>query len=190
MRRRGRACALQILYQLDLARELLADAFVEPAVRAAMARFWHNFESVGLEDERFAERIVLGVARDVKALDAALGEVSQNWRIDRMDKVDRNILRLAAYELLYCPDIPRVASINEAVELTKRFSGQESAGFINGVLDKLVPHKADPPPQAAASPAATEPEAEARAETAAEAAPEAGAATQPSPANAAAEGDA
>lgn len=148
MRRRGRACALQILYQLDLARELTGHAFTEPAVRAAMARFWHNFESVGLEDERFAERLVLGIARNVADLDQALGEVSQNWRISRMDKVDRNILRLAAYEMLHCPDIPRAASINEAIELTKRFSGQESAAFINGVLDKLAVGK--PAPSAAA----------------------------------------
>lgn len=144
MRRRGRACALQILYQLDLARELTAHAFVESAVRAAMARYWHNFESVGEDDERFAERLVLGVAKDIARIDAALSDVSQNWRVERMDKVDRNILRLAAYELLSCPDIPRAASINEAVELTKRFSGEESAAFINGLLDRLVPDKPEP----------------------------------------------
>lgn len=144
MRRRGRSCALQILYQLDLARELEAHAFVESAVRSAMARYWHNFESVGPEDERFAERLVLGVAGSVASLDGALSEVSQNWRVDRMDKVDRNVLRLAAYEMLFCPDIPRSASINEAVELTKRFSGEESAGFINGILDRLAPDKAEP----------------------------------------------
>ena len=144
MRRRARTCALQILYQLDLARELAPDRRNEPAVRAGMARFWASFEAVDPDDEQFAERLVLGVAQDVAALDAALGEVSQNWRVGRMDKVDRNILRLAAYEIIFCPDIPRAASINEAVELTKTFSSPESAAFINGVLDQLVPNKPEP----------------------------------------------
>lgn len=145
MRRRGRACALQILYQLDLAKEMSAEGINEPAVRAAMARFWHNFESVSRDDERFAERLVLGVAREVGALDEALQQVSRNWRLGRMDKVDLNILRLAGFEMLHCADIPRSASINEAIELAKTFSGNDSAAFINGMLDQLVPDKADPP---------------------------------------------
>jgi N utilization substance protein B len=144
MRRRARTCALQILYQLDLAKELSPTRFNEPAVRAGMARFWASFEAVEGDDEQFAERLVLGIAQDVERIDRTLGDVSQNWRVGRMDKVDRNILRLAAYELTACPDIPRAASINEAVELAKLFSSPESAAFINGVLDQLARNKPEP----------------------------------------------
>lgn len=138
MRRRGRVCALQILYQLDVAKELAPERFDAQAVRTAIGRYWQSFEEVSQEDEAFAERLVLGVARDVQRLDDALANVSHHWKVDRMDRVDRNILRLAAYEMLDCPDIPRAASINEAIEIAKRFSNNESAAFINGVLDQLA----------------------------------------------------
>lgn len=142
MRRRGRVCALQILYQLDVAREL-ERARLDPApVRQAMARYWQSFEPVSPDDAAFAERLVMGVARELETLDAALTRVSQNWRIDRMGKVERNVLRLAGYEILHCLDIPRAAAINEAIEIAKRFSSNESGGFINGILDKLQPDPA------------------------------------------------
>lgn len=144
MRRRGRACALQVLYQLELSGDLSAGEVREPAVRSALARFWHNFESLGRDDEQFTERLVMGVAQSLGDLDRALTQCSRNWRLSRMDKVDLSILRLAAYELLHCPDVPRAASINEAVELAKLFSGTDSGGFINGLLDQLAPDKAEP----------------------------------------------
>lgn len=141
MRRRGRVCALQILYQLDLARELSKDVFAPERVRQAIGRYWQSFDAVGPEDEAFAERLVLGVAREVGVLDETISAVSHHWKIARMDRVDRNVLRLAAYEMLHCPDIPRAASINEAIEIAKRFSNNESAAFINGVLDQLARSK-------------------------------------------------
>jgi N utilization substance protein B len=141
MRRRGRVCALQILYQLDLAKELAADTFNPEAVRTAIGRYWQSFDPVDAEDEAFAERLVMGVAREVVAMDAALSAVSHHWKIARMDRVDRNVLRLAAYEMLRCPDIPRAASINEAIEIAKRFSNNDAAAFINGVLDQLARSK-------------------------------------------------
>jgi transcription antitermination protein NusB len=140
MRRRAREAALQIIYQLDVAR-LLEGADAE-AVETAMRDYWTSFEPVAPEDREFAERVVRGVAAEVKALDQAITAVSHHWKLDRMAKVDRSLLRLAAYEILRCPDIPRAASINEAIEIAKRFSGQESASFINGVLDQLEPGKA------------------------------------------------
>jgi transcription antitermination protein NusB len=138
MRRRGRECALQILYQLDVAKELEGGALADERLTEVLEHFWASFESVGDEDRQFAERLVRGVVREVKDLDLAVEKVSQNWRVQRMEKVDKSLLRLAAYEILRCPDIPRAASINEAIEIAKRFSGKESAAFINGVLDQLA----------------------------------------------------
>lgn len=148
MRRKGRVCALQILYQMDSAKAL-EEAFDSEAsvqrsiIDDAMARYWASFDAVESEDKIFAERLVRGVARDLRNLDQALAKVSHHWRVDRMDKVDRNLLRLSAYEILHCEDIPRAASINEAIELAKRFSGQESASFINGILDQLGKSEGD-----------------------------------------------
>lgn len=136
MRRRGRECALQILYQMDVGRELDSEAGPQ-RVEEALAHYWQSFEAVEEEERAFAERLVRGVITDIQDIDAAIAEVSQHWRISRMGKVDRNLLRLAAYEILRCPDVPRAASINEAVEIAKRFSGGESAAFINGILDQL-----------------------------------------------------
>jgi transcription antitermination protein NusB len=136
MRRRARECALQILYQLDVGRELNRDLAKE-RVDAAVQAFWSSFEQVEDDDREYAERIVRGVVGELVAIDEAIAVASQHWRVDRMDKVDRNLLRLSAYEILRCPDIPRAASINEAIEIAKRFSGKESAAFINGILDQL-----------------------------------------------------
>jgi N utilization substance protein B len=139
MRRRGRECALQILYQMDMNHELDSEAG-RGRVAEALTAFWGSFKTdEALDEERdFAERLVRGVTGDLAALDDAIASVSQNWRVARMGTVDRNLIRIAAYEILRCPDIPRVASINEAVEIAKRFSGGESAAFVNGVLDQLV----------------------------------------------------
>lgn len=137
MRRRGRVCALQILYQMDLAKEL--DAGTEDSeAYSAMRRYWGSFEPVGVEDREFCERLVLGVVRELTAIDEALAQASHHWKLPRMDKVDRNLLRVAAYEMLRCKDVPRAVSINEAIEIAKRFSGNESAAFINGILDQLA----------------------------------------------------
>jgi N utilization substance protein B len=130
-----------MLYQLDLAQDLGREPFDPEAVRTAMGRYWQSFDAVGPEDEAFAERLVMGVARELKEMDAALAEVSHHWKVARMGRVDRNVLRLAAYEMLRCPDIPRAASINEAIEIAKRFSNNEAAAFINGILDQLARNK-------------------------------------------------
>jgi len=136
MRRRGRECALQILYQMDLNRELDAQV-ADERIDKALAHYWSSFESVVDEERAFAERLVRGVAKDLASVDEAIAKVSHHWRVGRMEKVDKALIRLAAYEILRCPDIPRAASINEAIEIAKRFSGKDSAAFINGVLDQL-----------------------------------------------------
>jgi N utilization substance protein B len=137
MRRQGRVCALQILYQLDLSGALDTGRPASAEVDEAIVRYWSSFSHASQLDQQFAERLVRGVAADLSGLDEAITGVSRNWKVTRMETVDRNVMRIAAYEILRCPDIPRAASINEAIEIAKRFSGQESAAFINGVLDQL-----------------------------------------------------
>ncbi|OGQ90991.1 MAG: transcription antitermination factor NusB [Deltaproteobacteria bacterium RIFOXYA12_FULL_58_15] len=136
MRRRARECALQILYQLDMT---AAQDGALPAEKldVALERYWDSFEAVDADEREFAERLARGVVREVESIDNAIGEASRNWRLSRMESVDRNLLRLAAFEIIHCPDIPRAASINEAIEIAKRYGGGDSAAFINGILDKL-----------------------------------------------------
>lgn len=134
MRRRAREVALQILYQLDVGGHLAGGGDSEMSIQ----HYWDSFDPVTLEEKAFAERIVRGVLGDVAAIDAAIDGASTHWKLDRMAKVDRSLLRLATYEILWCPDIPASASINEAIEIGKRFSGTDSAGFLNGILDNVA----------------------------------------------------
>jgi N utilization substance protein B len=89
------------------------------------------------EVRHFAERLVCGVAENLESIDRELKSYSTNWALDRMSRVDLAILRLAAYELTYCPDVPRNVVINEAIEIGKRFGTEETPSFVNGVLDHL-----------------------------------------------------
>ncbi len=134
MRRRSRECAVQILYQLDV-QDNLNGAPV--SIQECITDYWLNLNSDVPVEREFTERLVLGVTAEVSTLDEAIMRAAVNWRIDRMQKVDRNVMRLAAYEMLFCPDIPPKVSIDEALEVSKRFSSSDAAGFINGVLDAL-----------------------------------------------------
>lgn len=87
---------------------------------------------------RYAESLVHGVRRDLEAIDELITRSSRNWRLLRMAWVDRNLLRLAAYELRSCPDVPPKVVVNEAIELAKRYGTSDSSSFINGVLDRLM----------------------------------------------------
>jgi transcription antitermination protein NusB len=127
-RRRGREAALQVLYQVDLSGE-------EPA-QALSAYF--EYLSEGDEAQEFAGELVRGWAANRDAIDAKIREVSRHWRLERMARVDRNVLRLATFELLYLPDVPRRVTLNEAVELAKRFGDEDSSAFVNGVLDRIA----------------------------------------------------
>ena len=138
MRRKTRVCALQILYQMDVANEwdsLGSD--LEASLQHACARYWASFEAVDNEAQAAALALVRGIVEVLPALDAALAAVSHHWKIGRMALVDRNILRLGAYEILYCPAIARSVSINEAIEMAKQFGGNDAGAFINGILDQL-----------------------------------------------------
>lgn len=91
-----------------------------------------------LEDRRFAESLVRGVRNSIDRVDTLLGRCSRNWRLERMSWVDRNLLRLAAFELGEHRDIPARVILNEAIEIARRYSTTESSGFVNGVLDRVT----------------------------------------------------
>lgn len=132
-RRTGRERALQALYQLDMSGGAPEDALTSA------------WESVAAEIPKpdpaavdFARELVLGVVQHLSTVDELIGEHSHNWRLERMDRIDRNVLRLAVYELKYRDDIPRKVTINEAVELAKTFGTEQSSAFINGLVDRVA----------------------------------------------------
>jgi len=128
-RREARKVALQILYQLDL----------NPEDPEAVLEGWR--EASGLPDHlwEFVRRLVKGVRENQREIDRYIEGASHRWRVDRMDRVDRNILRMGVYELLFCDDIPMKVAINEAVELSKKFgSSDDSKGFVNAILDRIA----------------------------------------------------
>ncbi len=128
IRRRGRELALQALYQI----EITGDASPAP-----LELFWSYFEG-NVKARDFARRLVAGVVMNREKIDQLIEQSTDHWKLSRMPKVDLTILRLASYELLFCPDIPLNVSIDEAIEVSKRFSSEDSATFINGVLDHVA----------------------------------------------------
>ena len=127
LRRKAREFALQMLFQWDLHPQ-------EPA--RIEAGFWKNARAEK-KTRDFANQLFEGAAAAAKKLDAAIEQHAKNWRLERMAAIDRNILRLGIYEL-QAQDVPPKAVINEAVELAKKFSTEESAPFINGILDAVA----------------------------------------------------
>lgn len=131
MRKRteARECAIKMLYQFDLIKE---------EVEAICERFWQNYESEPSEDiSEFADSLVKGVVDNLADIDKKIAEAATNWHINRMAVIDRNVLRLGTYELLYREDIPPKVSINEAVELAKKYGDRDSGKFVNGILDRI-----------------------------------------------------
>jgi N utilization substance protein B len=139
-RRQGREVALQILCAVD------GNSDLDPA--AALG--FYAAQVAGTEDEEaglpeqnaydraFTESLVARATEKREEIDAAITSVSRTWRLDRMARVDRNILRLAVAEMLFFPEIPARVSINEAVELAKRYGAAESPAFVNGLLDSTL----------------------------------------------------
>lgn len=150
-RRVGRECALKILFALKLDNQADATRLVQA--------FWQNFrfaddvlgEPLETVDaplptaaRLFAETLVRGVLEFRAVIDREIREVAKNWSLERMPAVDLSILRLAAYELLYQPDIPVRVTLNEAIEIAKRYGSKESPAFINGLLDKIAQQHREP----------------------------------------------
>lgn len=122
-----RELALQVLYQIEITKQ---------SPHKALEESKRNFYPDEEEDE-FAKRIVLGVAQHQQEIDRLIEGYAEHWRLDRMAIVDRNILRMAIFELLYCEDVPPKVTLNEAIDLGKRYGTEESGSFINGILDRI-----------------------------------------------------
>ena len=135
---------MQMLYQMEA-----SHCSAEEAIRL----FWLSFprtptESLAgdeenvdpneKEGEEFANAIVRGFDADQEKVDELIRAVSQHWRLERMTRVDRNVLRVGTWELLRCEDIPRRVTLNESIELAKRYGTETSAAFVNGVLDRIA----------------------------------------------------
>jgi transcription antitermination protein NusB len=152
MRREARERAVQFLFQFDLNKS--------ENLEQALNHFWDSQREAALAEEKgkarwgqtlelppptsdetamrlFAEPLIRGTLEHREAIDARIQAHAKNWDLGRMAVVDRNILRLAVYEMLYRDDIPPVVSINEAVDIAKKFSTDESGKFVNGILDKI-----------------------------------------------------
>ena len=127
-RRKSREAALKILYAMDVTGQ---------TAEQALAAYFDHFAEEG-EAVEFTGELVRGVGGLVEALDEKIRQASQNWRLERMARVDRNVLRLATYELLHVPSVPRRVSLNEAIELGKRYGAEDSAAFVNGSLDRIA----------------------------------------------------
>ena len=126
-RRRARECALQMLFQIDMAGGAPAEVY---------PHFWKEHEAE-IEVREFAQGLVEGVMREREALDRVIAGSVDNWRIERMAVVDRNILRVAVYELAWLPDTPSVVVLDEAIEVGKKYGSEQSGSFINGILDSV-----------------------------------------------------
>ncbi len=138
LRRTARKYAIQYLFQLDVGEEEFSDR--------SLQRFWEQAEEMS---DRFGPRewrkvqedvdiMVRGVLQRLEDVDAQITRFLRDWSLDRLAAVDRNILRLSAWELLYSPEkVPPISAINEAVDLAKAFGAEDSSAFINGVLDSI-----------------------------------------------------
>lgn len=130
-RRAARELALQALYQEDM---LGDDASSGPT----LSLFWRHFEHEDPEVQRFARELVEGVREHQEEVDGLVAASSAHWKLPRLSKVDLNLLRLATWELVGRPEIPTPVTINEAVEIARRYGSEESPAFVNGVLDHVA----------------------------------------------------
>jgi len=128
IRRNARELALQALYQMEVTGD------TSPR---ALDLFLSHFEGGG-EAKDFARQLISGVMDNRERIDAIIAKSAENWKLERMAKVDLLILRMATYELVFCPDIPMNVSLDEAIEIGKRFGSADSPTFINGVLDQVA----------------------------------------------------
>lgn len=130
-RRTARELALKILYQKEMS---------SIPLEAVLADFWEN-QAYPPDIKNFAETLGRGIAEHMDEIDSTISKCADNWDISRMAVIDRNILRIAAYEICYIEDIPPPVSINEAIEIAKKYGTEESGGFVNGILDKIAREK-------------------------------------------------
>lgn len=131
-RTKAREIALQILYQIDI---------TEDSYQDVQKVFWDSNQEISHEHEKeirkFSERLVKETLKNLESIDEIIENSAEKWRLSRMAVIERNILRFATYELLFCAEIPPIVSINEAIDLAKKYSGLEAGKFVNGILDKI-----------------------------------------------------
>jgi transcription antitermination protein NusB len=137
-RRRARECALQLLYQLDVEISSATATRVEDSLALFFAHAEPGLRAEAPDAVAYAEKLVLGVHRHLRQLDQAIQKASEHWKLERMARVDRNVLRLGAYELLHEEDVPARVALNEAIEVAKQFGTEESGSFVNGLLDRIA----------------------------------------------------
>ncbi|MDO7786392.1 transcription antitermination factor NusB [Desulforamulus aquiferis] len=130
-RRQARETALQVLFQIDMGKN-------EPEF--ALTNTAEEF-GAGSQEIEFARQLVTGALEHIEEIDQAISRVSKEWQLNRMANVDRNIMRLALFEIMFRADIPDNVSVNEAVELAKIFGGPDSGKFVNGILGKILEAK-------------------------------------------------
>jgi N utilization substance protein B len=127
-RRQAREFALQVLYQVDVGNG-------DP--RQALTIFWQNFEP-SVDAREFTDELVLGAWHERNRIDKLIADAAEHWRLGRLPKVDLNLLRLSVYELLTYPHIAPGVTINEAIEIARRYCSDDAPVFINGVLDRIA----------------------------------------------------
>ncbi len=126
-RRQGREAALQALYARDIGGVSLNQSILDAQEASGL--------SEGITE--FAKRLVFGISDNARAIDETISAALIDWRIDRLAPIDRNLLRIGVFELLHCPEIPPAVTLNEAIELAKKYSTQDSGKFVNGVLGRV-----------------------------------------------------
>jgi N utilization substance protein B len=127
-RTQAREAALKILYAIDITKE---------APDKCIDNYWMAQDEVKPEIKEFADALVRGFCANKAEIDKIITEHATNWELDRMAVIDRNILRAAAYELIFSEEIPPKVAINEAIDLAKKYGDKDSGKFVNGVLDKI-----------------------------------------------------
>jgi len=127
-RTRAREYALKVLYAIDITGD-------DP--EKCIDVFWKDNDEFDKEVRKFTDDVVLGFHKNRELIDKIITAHTTNWQLKRMAVIDRNVLRIAAYELLFCGDIPPKVAINEAIDIVKKYGDKDSGKFVNGVLDKI-----------------------------------------------------
>jgi transcription antitermination protein NusB len=128
-RREGREAAVQLLFHWDM-------NVRQPLEEADLNGFW-QLRTANQATKEFATRVATGVIGEQGAIDEKISRYTANYELKRISAVDRNILRVAIYEMLFCNDVPPIVAINEAIDIAKKFGTEESGKFVNGVLDRV-----------------------------------------------------
>ncbi len=133
-RTKARECALKVLYQMEMTKD---------SGSSALSKYWEREPEPEESVKQFTGELVGGVEKNANEIDETISKYATNWQIGRMAVIDRNILRMAAYEILFVDDIPPKVSINEAVDIAKKYGDEDSGKFVNGILDKISKVKSE-----------------------------------------------